>query len=281
MDEVKHHKLLTREEECELARKIQEEDCQESFHRLVTANLRFVIKICHDFKCTNVPFEELIEEGNIGLMTAASKYRPNPDCKFSTYSQWWIKQKIRRYINNNICIVRTPHQSMEKIKRIQNVIDTYTEEHGVPPSAKYIAKTMGHNEKSIVGWLSVLKKSVIELDSNAHASASEGPYDFYLKDVKKYDSIFFSEIDMREKMEILKGIISELSENEIIVLSMRFGLFEYDKPHTLELTSHAIGRTRERVRQIEKGALERIKSRLTEMGIKDEFKNFISLDDLQ
>jgi RNA polymerase primary sigma factor len=275
MKEVTEYPRITVQEEMELARKIQEEDCEVSYNRMIEANLKFVVKLAHDFAKANVPIEELICVGNIGLMTAAKKYKPNPLCKFSTYSQWWIKQAIRRHCNDHSEVVRTPVQSQAKINKIKTFIKDYKEEHNdeMPP-LKLIAKELEVTEKTIKGYIPLLRKSFIYLDASMTEDDNDhSAYDYYLKDVKKEDEIFFDNLDMTEKMNEIKNVLNNMSEREYIVISMRFGLFEYaGNPHTLEDVSHVVRRTRERVRQIEKSALEKLKKMLVYGDNTDTFK---------
>ena len=164
MGEIASYPLVTREEEVELAGLIA--DGSEAARRKLTeANLRLVVKIAHDYKNLGVPLADLIAEGNVGLMKAVTKFKPDKGAKFSSYAAWWIKQAIRRAIANQGRVVRIPVQAAAKMKLIRQTSQQLTKDLGHVPSDKEIAKALGMTERSIRSTIATVNTSLISIDA--------------------------------------------------------------------------------------------------------------------
>ncbi len=255
MGEIASYPLVSRDEEVELAGLIA--DGSEAARRKLTeGNLRLVVKIAHDYKNLGVPLADLIAEGNVGLMKAVSKFKPDKGAKFSSYAAWWIKQAIRRAIANQGRVVRIPVQAAAKMKLIRQTSQKLTKELGHVPSEKDIAKALGMTERSIRSTIATVNTSLISMDAELQEGEGGTVGDLLT------DSNAHSPEDIMENndvIQLLKDIVgSNLNEREKTIIHMRYG-FDDGKPKTLEEVSSIIGRTRERVRQIQHQALKKLK----------------------
>ena len=252
--------LVTIEEEAVLAKKISQGD-REARQKLINSNLRLVVKIAHDFKGQGLPLLDLISEGNIGLMRAVEKFDPSKGAKLSSYAAWWIKQAMRRALANQPKVIRSPVQSVAKMNKIMASVAKLTEELGREPTDKEIAQDTGLTARTITG-LRVGRTSTISLQDPIQ-NGEDGEFHDIIPDekTKSPDSIIQDEETLNYTMELM----DQLDERERTILTLRFGL-DGSKPRTLENVSRAIGRTRERVRQIQNQALEKLKNLLESNG---------------
>lgn len=264
MQNIGQYPLVTPQEEVELAAKIKAGD-KEARSKLIRSNLRLVVKIAHDFKGLGLPLLDLISEGNIGLMRAVEKFDPTKGAKLSSYAAWWIKQSMRRALANQARTIRIPVQSASKISKIQGARTKLTEKLGREPTDKEIAKEINLTERTVTG-LRLGKTTTISLhDPIQHGE--DGEFRDIIPDEKTVspDEIVQDE----ETLQHMLGLIDHLDERERTILELRFGL-NGERPRTLEEVSQTIGRTRERVRQIQNQALEKLRQMLDEDGIEVE-----------
>ena len=248
--------LINKEEEIELARKIKAGD-EAAKQKLIKANLRLVVKIAHDFKGLGLPLLDLISEGNIGLMRAAEKFDPAKGAKFSSYSAWWIKQAMRRALSQKSRTIRVPVASAGKINKIRTAKIQLGEKYGRVPTDTEIATHLDLTKRTIQG----LKLADLKTFSmhDPIQKGEDGNFEDIIPDssASKPDDI----IEDTETIQRVKGLIHNLDERERIILIMRYGL-DGGRPKTLEEVSVIIGRTRERVRQIQMQSLKRLKGLL-------------------
>lgn len=260
MGEIASYPLVTRNEEVELAGEIAD-GSDEARRKLTEGNLRLVVKIAHDYKNLGVPLADLIAEGNVGLMKAVSKFKPDKGAKFSSYAAWWIKQAIRRAIANQSRVVRVPVQAAAKMKLIRQTSLQLSKKLGYVPTEKDIAKELGMTERSIRSTIATVNTSLISMDAELQEGEG-GTIGDLLTDAKSD-----SPEDIMEKgdvISLLKDIVeTQLNEREQTIIRMRYG-FDDGKPKTLEEVSMIIGRTRERVRQIQHQALKKLKINIGE-----------------
>ena len=253
LKEIEQYSLLTVEEEQELAKLLQSGDEQlvaRSAAALVNSNLRLVVKIAHEYRDNGLSLLDLIEEGNLGLMRAALLYKPDTGAKFSTYSAWWIKQYMRRAIQNQSRTVRIPIQTLQRLRKIY---ETESRLKGILdriPTAAEIADAAGMDD-------SIVKKTV---NSNVftvsiHSSIKEGENDT-LSELLPDNSIKSPDaaIGDTDTYKLLSESFKTLDPREQQVLQMRFF-----QGKTLEEISYTIGRTRERVRQIQNDGLLKLR----------------------
>ncbi|MCQ2380548.1 MAG: sigma-70 family RNA polymerase sigma factor [Victivallaceae bacterium] len=262
MYEIGRYSLITKEEEIELAAQIHGDDpdlSKRARSTMIKANLRLVVKIAHDFKGLGLPLQDLICEGNIGLMRAVDKFDPTKGAKFSSYAAWWIKQSMRRAIANQSRTIRIPVQSAAKITKIKMAKVRLCEMLGREPSDAEIAEETGFSERTVSG-LRLADLHTISLNDPIQ-QGEEGEFQDIIPDPQaKTPEQIVSEQEMKDR---LHAQLERLDERERKIIEMRFGL-KGGRALTLEEVSQEIGRTRERVRQIQNQAIAKLKRFLTE-----------------
>jgi len=250
--------LITPEEEVELAAQIAQGD-YDARQKLIISNLRLVVKIAHDFKGRGLSLLDLIAEGNIGLMHAVEKFDPSKGAKLSSYAAWWIKQAMRRAIVNQSGTIRVPVQSANKIYKIGLARVRLEEELGRPPTDVEIAKELDLTVRTVEG-LRLGKLSTISLQDPI-LEGETGDFGDVIPDDNQLSPNFVVAIE--EDKKLLMKLFKSLNQREQDILCLRFGL-GLDRPCTLEEVSKKIGRTRERVRQIQNRAIEKLKKMLSD-----------------
>ncbi len=262
MQDIGQISLVTKTEEVELAAAIHGKDefaHDEARATLIKANLRLVVKIAHDFKGLGLPLLDLISEGNIGLMRAVEKFDPAKGAKFSSYAAWWIKQSMRRALANQSRTIRIPVQSAGKINKIKSVRMKLAEELGRDPTDAEIAVHLDFSERTVAG-LRLADLRTFSLHDPIQ-QGEDGEFQDIIPDRRAMtpDQI----LGDVESVDRLMDLLEELDEREKMILKMRFGL-DGSRPRTLEEVSQEIGRTRERVRQIQNQALTKLKCMLAD-----------------
>jgi len=254
MQDIGEIPLISKEEEVELAAKIKAGD-EMARQKLIKANLRLVVKIAHDFKGFGLPLLDLISEGNIGLMRAAEKFDPAKGAKFSSYSAWWIKQSMRRALSQKSRTIRVPVASAGKINKIRTAKIQLTEKLGRAPTDTEIAEHLDFTKRTVQG-LKLADLKTFSLHDPIQ-KGEEGSFEDIIPDSSACtpDEI----IEDSESIQRLRGLIHNLDEREKTILVMRYGL-DGGRPKTLEEVSRIIGRTRERVRQIQMQSLKKLRA---------------------
>ena len=262
MQDIGQISLVTKEEEVELAADIHGEDefaYDEARSTLIQANLRLVVKIAHDFKGLGLPLLDLISEGNIGLMRAVEKFDPAKGAKFSSYAAWWIKQSMRRALANQSRTIRIPVQSAGKINKIKSVRLKLNEKLGREPTDAEIAEHLDFSERTVAG-LRLADLRTFSLHDPIQ-QGEDGEFQDIIPDNRAMtpDRI----LGDIESIDRLVHLLEDLDDREKLILKMRFGLGG-ERAKTLEEVSQEIGRTRERVRQIQNQALNKLKIMLAD-----------------
>ncbi len=262
MQDIGQISLVSKEEEVELADAIHSNNemaHDEARAVLIKANLRLVVKIAHDFKGLGLPLLDLISEGNIGLMRAVEKFDPSKGAKFSSYAAWWIKQSMRRALANQSRTIRIPVQSAGKINKIKSVRMKLAEELGREPTDAEIADHLDFSERTVAG-LRLADLRTFSLHDPIQ-QGEDGEFQDIIPDrgAQTPDRI----LGDVESVDRLLNLLDTLEEREKMILKMRFGL-DGQHPRTLEEVSQEIGRTRERVRQIQNQALSKLRSLLAD-----------------
>ena len=251
--EISKYELLSIEEEFKLAEQIHgkdEEKRKKAIETLVQSNLRLVVKIAHDFRGAGLPIADLISEGNIGLMRAGKTFDPTLGSKFSTYAAWWIKQTMRRAIANQTRTIRVPVQTGNKMSRVRQARLLLKNELDREPTDLEVAEYLDMSERTVTS-LRRAENSVFSLQDQITVG-EEGSFEDLIADPRAVEP--GTEISNDDSIDLLHESLEALDPREREIITMRF--FENK---TLDEVSHMIGRTRERVRQIQNQALGKLR----------------------
>ncbi len=242
--------VLTREQECALARKLQAGD-RNARQELIQCNLRLVVSVARQYDNQGMPILDVIEEGNIGLMRAVERFDPDMECRFSTYAVHWIKQAIRRALLEKVKNIRVPAYMAELVARWKR----FSREHPGVTDVKEIVKVLKlpkENVKLLKRVMTTAQISGSNLDTEEVSDLSSFFED--QSDVANPETM----IGMSEDVEFVQGRLSMLAKREADVLRYRYGLDDYPVM-TLEEIGKVFSLTRERVRQIETKAIRRMR----------------------
>ncbi|HRT11191.1 sigma-70 family RNA polymerase sigma factor [Patescibacteria group bacterium] len=265
LKEIGRVPLLTTEEEIELAKRKDKGD-REAERRLIEANLRLVVSIAKKFSGTRgLNLLDLIQEGNIGLFRAVEKFEYRKGYKFSTYATWWIRQAITRSLADQSRTIRIPVHMVETINKFQQVQRQLTQDLGREPLPEDIAAEMGEDIDKIRHIIKI-SQDTISLETSVGDEDDDSTLEDFIEDVKNMAP------DRVAALELLKDYVQEviatLTPREQKILEMRFGLGD-GVSHTLEEVGQEFEVTRERIRQIEAKALEKIKKQGTIKKLQD------------
>jgi RNA polymerase nonessential primary-like sigma factor len=254
LKEIRKAALLTFEQEQDLGKRVQEGDMK-AREQMIEANLRLVISIGKRYMNRGLPFADIVEEGNIGLIKAVEKFNYARGFRFSTYASWWIRQFIERAIINQGKLIRLPVHVVERLNRYLSAVEQLIHDLGREPRSDEVAEKMKASEADVLD-LKQLIRTTYSLDSPISDRT-----DTFLRDIIK-DPTAYSPDDTAEGAQRREGImkwVGALQDKERTVIMLRFGL-DGGEAQTLEEIGRTLGLTRERVRQIEHAALGKLRA---------------------
>ena len=260
--EIGQVKLLTPEQEIELAARIKKGD-KKARELMIKANLRLVVKIARDYEGIGLPLLDLISEGNIGLMKAVERFDPAKGGKLSTYGSWWIKQSIKRALANQSKTIRLPVHLVDKISKMRRAAMKLQEILGREPTDEELAHDIGISPARVAQ----LRTAAIR-PASLDAPIGDDESNNYAEVVQ--DENAFSPYEQLEEKTVtvmLKEMVENLDPRESMILSYRFGL-DGGGEKTLEDVGVKFGVTRERVRQIQNIALRKLRKKIEKMEAK-------------
>ncbi len=278
LKQIKKYQLLTAEEECELATRIRaraaaeeqlasgeidleeyeriQREALESRDRMVQANLRLVISVAKNFRNRGLAMEDLVNEGNVGLMNAVDRFDPEVGSRFSTYAGYWIDQAIRRAVQNAQQMIHIPSYLMEQIGRMRLAMRELEEQLGRPPTMAELAENMEITDRKA----QAISQAIRACTSRMHGSATadgENTLSESLEDTRTpapFENVF-NESDA----EFVKQVLDRITAREALILKLRYGLSgRRGKRMTLKEIGEQVNLTRERVRQIEREAKRKL-----------------------
>lgn len=254
LNEIGQIPLLSEEEERELGRRSAQGD-ESARRKLEEGNLRLVVSLAKRYTGRGVQLMDLIQEGNMGLMRAAEKYDYTKENRFSTYASWWIKEAMQRAIDQQAREIRVPVHVAENMKRVQKISKELQQELGREPLPKEIAEKLGNKtEEEVKDILSYLQNPVsLETPVGEDGENSLGDM---VED--KREATPEEAMDVLVRKEEVSELLASLTERERQVIGLRYGL-EDGRTHTLEEIGGILNVTRERVRQIEARAMEKLR----------------------
>jgi len=253
MRDIQKSKLLSAEEEKELAGRIDLGD-KAARDKMIESNLRLVVKIAKRYINRGLPFLDLIEEGNVGLIKAVGKFKLSKECRFSTYATWWIRQSIERALVNQSRTIRLPVHVSDDVNKMFRVTRELVNKMNREPSSKEIAAEMGVDIAYVRRLMVLLKKTY----SIERPMGENNDY-FLLDTIEDTSNVSVAELfENLNKYEMVSKWLETLPDNERNILTLRFGLDD-NEPQTLDTIGHIYGVTRERIRQIEVKALEKLR----------------------
>ena len=262
--EIGQVQLLTPDEEIELAARIKKGD-KKAREQMIKANLRLVVKIAHDYEGFGLPLLDLISEGNIGLMKAVERFDPSKGGKLSTYGSWWIKQSIKRALANQSKTIRLPVHLVDKISKMRRVAMKLQEVFGREPTDEELAEELGMTPSRVAQMRTAAIRPA-SLDAPIGDDESNN-YSEIIAD-ENADTPY-EQLEEQTVTRMLQEMVKTLDPREGTILRYRFGL-DGGSEKTLEEVGEKFGVTRERVRQIQNIALNKLRKMIERLEAKQK-----------
>lgn len=261
MQEIQKFPILSAEEEYMLAKRWVEDTDYDAAHKLVTSHLRLVAKIAHGFKGYGLPVAELISEGNIGLMQAVKKFDPEKGFRLSTYAMWWIKASIQEFVLRSWSVVKVGTSAAQKrlffnLRRTKRALDLADDSDIPPEELAHIAKQLDVSERDVVAMDRRMNANDQHLNARMSNDGEGGEFIDMLADESESQEDMLGDLqEMGVKRGLLQDALAKLNDRERqIIIERKLA----EEPKTLEELSQVFGVSRERVRQIEARAMEKL-----------------------
>ena len=254
--EINETPLLSADEELELAEAIAEGD-MEARDRMVRANLRLVVNIARGYTSKGLGLQDLIEEGNLGLLRAVEGFDPTVGTRFSTYASYWIKQSIKRSLINSAKTIRIPAYMVELLSKWRRATNRLVDELGRTPTPEEVARVLGLPRKK----LPIIKKAILIYNLTPQTDQADSGWTLGEMVMDERSRTPDEELLQNDNLTFVMEQLEVMDPRESAVLKMRFGLGDH-APHTLKEIGETLGLTRERVRQIETEALGKLANSL-------------------
>ena len=260
LKEIKKFPMLSKEEEYEFANLLKNNNDTRAAHKLVTSHLRLVAKIANGYKGYGLPLSDVIAEGNIGLMQAVRKFEPEKGFRLATYAMWWVKASIQEYVLKSWSLVKIGTTASQKklffnLRKIKSRIAAFEEGDLKPKQVSYIAENLGVSEDDVV---SMNRRIIGDSSLNVNISHDGGSewQDFLEDDKENQESVLIKNNELLHRKTLLHEAMNNLNDRERdIFIARRVN----DETSTLEQLSQQYNISRERVRQIESRAFEKVK----------------------
>jgi RNA polymerase primary sigma factor len=258
LGEIYRTPLLSADEEKRLAKQIAQGDNEARDH-MIRANLRLVVNIARAYTGKGLSLQDLIEEGNLGLLRAVEGFDASMNTRFSTYAVYWIKQSIKRALVNTAKAIRIPAYMVQLLSKWRQAAAKLQDELGRPPTTEEVARRLGLPKKK----LSIIEQAIHVYDTAPQSEQPESGRS--LEEIVMDDNARSPDLEMVEadSLEHLQALLDKMDQREALVLRMRFGLDD-NEPKTLQEIGGRLGLTRERVRQIGTEALTKLSQSLQE-----------------
>lgn len=261
--EIRSYPRLTPEEERELAQRCAQGD-EEAIRRMVNCNLRLVVSVAKEYTGRGVPLLDLIQEGSIGLLAAARKFDYTRDLRFSTYATKWIRQGVTRCLLNHGGTIRVPVHTAERMRKIQAARAYLRQQNGLEPTAQEIAQRVDLPAEKVEELLQ-LSPDICSLDVPT-GDGEKGTLGTLLEDLEAPQPQ--EELVRKELEEMLDKLLGSLTPRQQTILRLHFGM-EDGTCYSLEAIGEKLGISKERVRQVEKQAMDKLQAMGTSMGLED------------
>lgn len=253
LKEINKIPLLTREEEDEISRKAIKGD-KAAQNKLIQSNLRFVVNVAKKYQNQGLPLDDLINEGNIGLINAINKFDPDKGYHFISYAVWWIRQSILKAICEKSRMIRLPLNRSNELLQIEKKKRELTSLKGIEPENEEIAREL-HLSKEIVNDLLNISRDLVSLDTPVYTDRDSSNLGDFIED--NGHKLPEEQIIDKSLVDDINNVLRTLTEKEAEILQFRFGL-NHEKPLSLKQIGDKYNLTKERIRQIEKKAISRL-----------------------